>query len=153
MNTDAPLTHDDFANMIGSFDYERIVFTNGVFDVIHPGHVKLLKFCHEAAGPRGCVVVGLNDDESVRRLKGPSRPVMDVFSRMNVLRAIRYVNFVWPFSENTPLELIRVLRPTVIVKGGDYRASEVVGRDVAPVLIVPHDDDHSTTKIIERMKG
>jgi D-beta-D-heptose 7-phosphate kinase/D-beta-D-heptose 1-phosphate adenosyltransferase len=101
-----------------------VVFTNGVFDLLHPGHVRTLR----AARARGdALVVGLNSDASVRRLKGPGRPVQPLRARAAVLAALRDVDLVVPFSEDTPLELIRALRPQVLVKGADYGAGEIVG--------------------------
>jgi D-beta-D-heptose 7-phosphate kinase/D-beta-D-heptose 1-phosphate adenosyltransferase len=103
-----------------------IVFTNGVFDLLHPGHVELLQF---ARSQGGLLVVGVNDDASVRRLKGDKRPIFPLAERLEVLAALACVDYVVPFGEDTPLELIRALgRIDVLVKGGDYRPDEVVGR-------------------------
>jgi D-beta-D-heptose 7-phosphate kinase/D-beta-D-heptose 1-phosphate adenosyltransferase len=103
-----------------------IVFTNGVFDILHPGHIELLEFA-KSKGDR--LIVGINDDPSIKRLKGPTRPVFNLEERIEVLNAIEYVDYIIPFSEDTPLELIRqISRIDVLVKGGDYRPSEVVGR-------------------------
>jgi D-beta-D-heptose 7-phosphate kinase/D-beta-D-heptose 1-phosphate adenosyltransferase len=106
---------------------ERMVFTNGVFDLIHPGHVELLQF---ARGQGDFLVVGVNDDASVRRLKGEKRPLFPLAERMEILAALECVDYVVPFSQDTPLELIRALgRIDVLVKGGDYAPGEVVGRE------------------------
>lgn len=105
---------------------EKVVFTNGVFDLLHPGHVELLEF---ARSQGDLLVVGVNDDASVRRLKGEKRPVFPLAERMEVLAALECVDFVAPFCEDTPLELIRALgRVDVLVKGGDYAPGQVVGR-------------------------
>jgi len=106
---------------------EKVVFTNGVFDLLHPGHVQLLQF----ARSRGDIlVVGINDDASVRRLKGKKRPIFPLTERMEILAALECVDHVVPFSEDTPLRLIReVKRIVVLVKGGDYAPGEVVGRE------------------------
>jgi rfaE bifunctional protein nucleotidyltransferase chain/domain len=105
---------------------EAIVFTNGVFDLLHPGHIELLQF---ARAQGDLLVVGVNDDDSVRRLKGEKRPIFPQAERLEVLAALACVDYVVPFAENTPLELIRALgRIDVLVKGGDYRPAEVVGR-------------------------
>jgi rfaE bifunctional protein nucleotidyltransferase chain/domain len=105
----------------------RVVFTNGVFDLLHPGHVELLQF---ARGQGDLLVVGINDDASVRRLKGEKRPLFPLAERMEVLAALECVDYVVPFSEDTPLQLIRALsRIDVLVKGGDYAPGEVVGRE------------------------
>jgi rfaE bifunctional protein nucleotidyltransferase chain/domain len=105
---------------------EAIVFTNGVFDLLHPGHIELLQF---ARAQGDLLVVGLNDDDSVRRLKGEKRPIFPQAERLEVLAALECVDYVVPFSEDTPLELIRALgKIDVLVKGGDYRPADVVGR-------------------------
>lgn len=132
----------------------RVVFTNGVFDLLHPGHVDVLT----AARREGDVlVVGLNSDASVRRLKGPERPIRTEAERAYVLAALRCVDVVCVFDEDTPLELVRVLAPDVIVKGGDYTESTVVGaREVRArggrVVIVPLTPGQSTTSIIEKLR-
>jgi D-beta-D-heptose 7-phosphate kinase/D-beta-D-heptose 1-phosphate adenosyltransferase len=105
---------------------EAVVFTNGVFDLLHPGHIELLQF---ARAQGDLLVVGVNDDDSVRRLKGEKRPIFPQAERLEVLAALACVDHVVPFAEDTPLELIRALgRIDVLVKGGDYRPADVVGR-------------------------
>ena len=132
----------------------RVVFTNGVFDLIHPGHVDVLN----VARARGdALVVGVNSDDSVRRLKGEGRPVRAEADRAYVLAALEAVDAVVLFAEDTPLELIRALHPDVLVKGGDYTPETVDGRrDVeawgGEVVIVPLTAGHSTTSIIERLR-
>lgn len=101
-----------------------LVFTNGCFDIIHAGHVKLLS---EARACGHLLAVGLNSDASVRRLKGPGRPANGLADRRAVLESIRYVDKVFVFDEDTPRELILALRPSVLVKGADYQESEIVG--------------------------
>ncbi len=133
----------------------RVVFTNGVFDLLHPGHVDLLT----AARAEGDVlIVGLNSDDSVRRLKGPSRPVRSEAERAYVMAALEAVDAVVIFEQDTPLEIVRHLQPTVIVKGGDYTPETVVGADDVrarggDVVIVPLTSGQSTTSIIERLQG
>lgn len=104
----------------------RVVFTNGVFDLLHRGHVDVLARAR-ALGDR--LVVGVNDDESVRRLKGPARPLAPLDDRAFVLAALECVDLVTAFPEDTPAELIRAVRPDVLVKGADYRVDQVVGAD------------------------
>jgi D-beta-D-heptose 7-phosphate kinase/D-beta-D-heptose 1-phosphate adenosyltransferase len=133
----------------------RIGFTNGCFDLIHPGHLKVL------AGARAAcdrLVVGLNSDASARRLKGAGRPIQDEVARAEVLAALEAVDLVVPFEEDTPLELIRRVRPAVLVKGGDYRKDQVVGCDLVEaaggeVVIVETLPERSTTRLVERSKG
>ncbi len=128
----------------------RIVFTNGVFDIIHPGHVEVLRHARSLGD---ILVVGINSDESVRRLKGNRRPILNLEERMIVISSVRYVDIVVPFEEDTPYRLIQYLRPHVIVKGGDYRPEEVVGGDmVEEVVIVPLKEGISTSAIVERIK-
>ncbi len=107
-----------------------VIFTNGCFDILHRGHIELLKYCAEI-GDR--VIVGLNDDESVRRIKGDNRPVNPELDRKFVLESCRYVDQVMLFTEDTPYELIKKVQPDVIVKGGDYSVEQVVGRDLCEV--------------------
>ncbi len=133
----------------------RIVFTNGVFDLLHPGHVDVLI----GARARGdALVVGVNSDASVRRLKGPGRPVRSEGERAYVLAALECVDAVTLFEQDTPLELVHALRPDVIVKGGDYSPDTVVGADVVrarggEVVIIPLTPGHSTTSTIQRLRG
>ena len=133
----------------------RVVFTNGVFDLLHPGHVDVL------TGARACgdfLVVGLNSDASVRRLKGPERPVRSEAERAYVLAALESVDAVVVFDEDTPLELVCLLEPDVIVKGGDYDEQTIVGaREVrargGSVVVIPLTPGQSTTSIIEKLRG
>jgi len=130
-------------------------FTNGVFDIVHAGHVALLK---AARAECDRLVVALNTDASVARLKGPERPINPLEQRAAVLAAIRYVDCIVGFEEDTPLALIRRLLPDVLVKGADYRPDEVVGADVVQaaggkVLLCSLVDGQSTTRIVERIKA
>jgi D-beta-D-heptose 7-phosphate kinase/D-beta-D-heptose 1-phosphate adenosyltransferase len=132
----------------------RLVFTNGVFDLLHPGHVDLLVAAREQGD---ALVVGVNGDESVRRLKGPGRPVRGEVARAYVLAALEAVDAVVIFDQDTPLELVRELRPSVIVKGGDYSPDTVVGAaevraSGGQVVIVPLTPGQSTTAIIEKLR-
>ena len=133
----------------------RIGFTNGCFDLLHRGHVKLMA---EARAHCDRLVVGLNSDASVRRLKGPQRPIQDVVSRAEVLAALEAVDLVVVFEEDTPLELIRLVRPAVLVKGGDYTRDQVVGHDVVEanggvVILVDLVPGHSTTSMVARSRS
>lgn len=134
---------------------ERVVFTNGCFDLIHPGHVLYLAQAR-ALGDR--LVLGLNSDASVRGLKGASRPVLDERARALILLSLKSVDLVSLFDEPTPLELIRAVRPDILVKGGDYRPDEVVGREVVEahggtVRIVPFHPGYSSSDLIRRIRG
>ena len=133
----------------------RVVFTNGVFDLLHPGHVDVLI----GARARGDVlVVGLNSDASVKRLKGPDRPVRSEGERAYVVAALEAVDAVTLFEQDTPLELVQLLQPDVIVKGGDYSPDTVVGANEVrarggEVVIIPLTPGHSTTSTIDRLRG
>lgn len=134
---------------------ERLVFTNGCFDLLHPGHVAYLA---EARGLGDALVVGLNSDASVRRLKGEGRPLMGVEDRAAVLAGLAAVDGICVFDEDTPRALITALLPDVLVKGGDYRVEEVVGREEVEaaggeLVILSFRNGYSTTDIIERIRG
>lgn len=129
---------------------KTIVFTNGCFDILHPGHIHLLK---EAASFGDILIAGLNSDESVKKLKGAERPLMDEKSRAEVLSSVRYVDFVIIFNEETPLNLIKGLCPDVLVKGDEYGSGEIVGEDIAGTTRrVEMRNGFSTTSTIERIK-
>ena len=123
----------------------KTVFTNGCFDILHPAHIKLLEFCNRI----GYVVVGLNSDASVKRLKGDSRPFFPQEDRKYMLESCSYVGEVHIFEEDTPYDLIKAIKPDIVVKGGDYTPEEVVGSDLAEVIIFEYIDGYSTTKIIK----
>jgi len=134
---------------------KRIVFTNGCFDLLHPGHIVYLR---EARALGDALIVGVNDDASVRRLKGAARPINPIADRALMLSALRAVDLVLPFSEDTPIRLIEALRPDVLVKGGDYTPDTMVGADVVReaggrVVVVPFVDGYSTTGLIERIRA
>ena len=128
---------------------ERIVFTNGCFDILHTGHFELLA---EAKSLGGKLIVGINSDESVRRFKGPKRPINNVNKRKRQLELLPWVDEVIVFDEDTPYRLIKEVVPHVIVKGGDYTVEQVVGHDLADVHLVPTVEGYSTTQIIEASK-
>lgn len=133
---------------------EKIIFTNGCFDILHQGHIQLLLNAAELGNK---VVLGLNTDASVKKLKGENRPVNDEHSRALVMASQLFVDAVCLFGEDTPLELIQAIKPDVIVKGGDYTPETVVGNDFVKsyggeVVIVPTLEGFSTTNIISKMK-
>jgi D-beta-D-heptose 7-phosphate kinase/D-beta-D-heptose 1-phosphate adenosyltransferase len=132
-----------------------VVFTNGCFDLIHPGHVRYLQ---EARAQGDLLVVGINTDGSVTGLKGPGRPILNLEERSEVLLELRSVDAVVPFAEETPLELIRRVRPHVLVKGGDWAVQDIVGREIVQadggkVLSLPFHPGTSTTDIIRRIRS
>jgi D-beta-D-heptose 7-phosphate kinase/D-beta-D-heptose 1-phosphate adenosyltransferase len=132
----------------------KIVFTNGCFDLIHPGHVDLLR---RARALGDVLVVGMNDDASIRRLKGPDRPVNDLGARASVLGGLASVDYITSFSEDTPEGLIRALSPDVLVKGDDWADKGVVGREFVEsqggkVVLLPLVEGHSTTSILKKLE-
>jgi len=128
---------------------EKIVFTNGCFDILHAGHINYLK-SSKKLGTR--LIVGLNSDSSVRRLKGKHRPINNQEVRKLILENLKFVDEVIIFDEDTPKDLIMRIKPDIITKGGDYKKEDVVGADlVKDVVILPYEDNFSTTKILEKM--
>ncbi len=130
----------------------RVVFTNGCFDLLHVGHLALLE---KARSLGDALVVGVNSDRSVRRLKGEGRPIVSLAERMEILAGLRAVDYVVPFGETTPARLIAALRPDVLVKGGDYHRSRIVGRGTVEaaggrVVTVPLRRGRSTSLLIRR---
>lgn len=132
-----------------------VVFTNGVFDLLHPGHVEVLDMARREGA---ALIVGVNSDASVQRLKGPTRPIRTTAERALVLAALESVDCVVVFDDDTPIELVRALLPDVIVKGGDYAPDTIVGADVVTarggrVVVVPLVPGQSTTSIVEKLRG
>jgi len=130
----------------------RISFTNGCFDLLHPGHVRVLQ---EAKRLGDILIVGLNSDASVRRIKGPGRPVLPASARAELLSALSCVDYIVIFRGPTPIPLLKVLKPDVLVKGGDYTPEEVVGADVVRsyggrVVVAPLAEGYSTSRLIRR---
>jgi D-beta-D-heptose 7-phosphate kinase/D-beta-D-heptose 1-phosphate adenosyltransferase len=132
----------------------RVVFTNGVFDLLHPGHVRYLQ---QARALGDVLIVGLNSDESVRRNKGADRPITPEHERAEVLAALACVDAVVVFPEDTPADIIGRILPDVLVKGADWPADQIVGRDTVEarggrVVLVPVEQGYSTTAIVERIR-
>ena len=125
----------------------KTIFTNGCFDVLHRGHFELLKYCKSL----GHVIVGLNSDSSVSKLKGSSRPVFSQEDREFMLLSCKYVDEVHVFEEDTPYNLIKTKKPDIIVKGGDYTVDTVVGHDLCEVIIFNYIDGYSTTKTLSKI--
>ena len=123
-----------------------IVFTNGCFDIIHRGHLDLLRYCKRVGNT---VIVGLNSDESIKRIKGDHRPINTCDDRKYLLESLKFVDKVIVFNENTPYNLIKEIKPDIIVKGGDYNPEDVVGGDISEVLIFKYVEGYSTTKKIK----
>ena len=138
---------------VASFKRKTIVFTNGCFDILHRGHIQYLA---QAAGLGDLLVIGLNSDQSVKKIKGPSRPYLDEQSRALTLAALGFVSAVVLFDEETPYNLIRKIQPYCLVKGGDYKPEEIVGYDIVNarggrVLTFPLVEGYSSTGIIDKI--
>ena len=125
------------------------IFTNGCFDILHRGHVELFRYCKSL----GTVIVGLNSDTSIKRLKGEKRPINTEKDRKFILQSLKYIDEIVVFEQDIPYELIKSIKPDIIVKGGDYEASDVIGADLAEVRIYKFINGYSTTQIIERLSN
>ena len=148
------VTKDFFERQADALHRQKIVFTNGCFDVLHYGHVHYLAQARQLGD---LLVVGLNSDASVRRLKGESRPVNPEQARAFVLAALEMVDYVCLFVEDTPYELIAAVKPDVLVKGGDYAVDNIVGSDIVKgrngeVVVLPFVEGFSSSSIIEKLK-
>ncbi len=132
---------------------KAVVFTNGCFDLIHSGHIYLFK---EARRLGDVLIVAVNDDESVKKIKGPSRPIFPLAERMEILEAVQFIDYLLPFSENTPLRVISAILPDVLVKGGDWKLEEVVGRREVEgaggrVVLLPFLKPQSTSRLLTKI--
>lgn len=147
----------ELAQMRGQWEKEekKVVFTNGCFDILHRGHAEYLQ---KAKTLGDVLIVGINSDASVRRLKGAPRPLVPQEDRAFVVAALAAVDFVSIFEEDTPLALIQALQPDILVKGGDYRVEDIVGREVVEnrggkVLTIPLVPNRSTTDLVARIRS
>ena len=135
-------------------DSKKIVFTNGCFDILHVGHIRYLS---EAKSLGDILVIGINSDKSVKELKGPSRPINSLSDRALILSELRYVDYVISFEEQTPLELIKIIMPDILVKGGDYTVETVVGSSEVihsggQVKLLQFHEGYSSTNYIDKIK-
>ena len=130
---------------------KKVIFTNGCFDIIHKGHIEYLKKSKELGD---YLIVGLNSDQSVENLKGLGRPRNRQEDRKAVLESLKFVDEVIIFEEDTPIELIKAIKPAIITKGGDYTSKDqVVGNELAEVVLIPFVEGYSTTAILEHLNG
>ena len=146
-------TWDEISSIIGELknNNKKIVFTNGCFDILHIGHIKYLE---KAKDFGDILILGLNSDDSTHRLKGKNRPINTQDDRAYILASLEVVNYVVIFNEDTPLDLIKLIKPDVLVKGGDYEGKEVVGQDIAKELkLVQYIDAKSTSKTIKKIRN
>lgn len=133
---------------------KKIVFTNGCFDLIHLGHIEVIA---RSADLGDILIIGVNTDNSIKRLKGKNRPIVEEISRAKQLAALEFVDAVVFFDQDTPIDLIKVINPNVITKGGDYNTDQVIGNDIVTqndgeVVIIPLTQGYSTTSILEKIK-
>ena len=146
-NKNKLLTHDIIHYLKKS--KSKVVFTNGCFDILHIGHIQYLE---QARKLGDYMIVGLNSDESVKKLKGPSRPINNIYDRIDFLKKFDFIDFIIEFNQDTPLELIKLLEPDILVKGGDYTHDTIVGREYAKrTIILPFVEGKSTTNIINKI--
>jgi D-glycero-beta-D-manno-heptose 1-phosphate adenylyltransferase len=150
------LTRKELKQRIAAMKHEhkRVVFTNGCFDILHPGHIRMLE---KARSLGDVLVVGINSDPSVQEIKGPQRPLIPEAERAEVLAAVEAVDFVTVFGETTPRELIAEVLPAILVKGSDWGPDEIIGREEVEaaggeVVSIPLEAGYSTTKLIERIR-
>ena len=129
---------------------KKTIFTNGCFDILHRMHVELLKFA-KSQGDK--LIVGLNSDYSVKRLKGQERPIFHEDDRKFLLESLSCVDEVILFDEDTPLELIKKIKPDYIVKGGDYKPEDVVGNNISKIIIFNYNANYSTTKALLKLQN
>ena len=134
---------------------DKVIFTNGCFDLIHLGHLEILA---RSADLGDKLIVGINSDMSIKKIKGNSRPIIEEDSRAKQLAAIEFVDAVILFNEDTPYDLINVLKPDVLTKGGDYKKNDIVGnqlinKEQGEVVIIPLTQGYSTTSILEKIKN
>lgn len=137
-----------------NFKNQKIVFTNGCFDILHRGHVEYLA---QAANHGNILIIGLNTDNSIKRIKGKFRPVQDEYARAVLLASLSFVNAVVLFDEDTPYELIKKIQPDILIKGSDYIIENIVGSDIVlkkggDVITIDFIEGYSTTSIIEKLK-
>ena len=133
---------------------KKIVFTNGCFDLIHLGHIEVIA---RSADLGDILIIGVNTDNSIKRLKGSNRPIVEEISRSKQLAALEFVDAVVFFDQDTPINLIKMINPNVITKGGDYNTDQVIGNDIVTqndgeVVIIPLTHGYSTTSILEKIK-
>jgi D-beta-D-heptose 7-phosphate kinase/D-beta-D-heptose 1-phosphate adenosyltransferase len=129
---------------------KKIVFTNGCFDLLHPGHIKILKTAKQKGD---ILVVGLNSDSSVKKIKDNSRPIQNQKARIQILKAIKFVDFVIIFGDKTPYNLIKKIKPDILVKGGDWPKDKIIGKDIAKkVFRVKLQPGYSTSGIIKKIR-
>tara|TARA_Y100000992_G_C21201419_1_gene460653 strand:+ start:207 stop:671 length:465 start_codon:yes stop_codon:yes gene_type:complete len=149
------LNWDTLDSTLVSINKEKIVFTNGCFDILHPGHIHILD---QAKSYADILIVGLNSDESIKRLKGPKRPKVSQKDRLRILSSIKFVDYAVLFEEDTPLKLIKKIKPNILVKGGDYNSDDIVGSEFVKsnggeIKIVQLLEGYSSSSLIDKFEN
>ena len=149
------LNWDTLDSTLVSINKEKIVFTNGCFDILHPGHIHILD---QAKSYGDILIVGLNSDESIKRLKGPKRPKVSQKDRLRILSSIKFVDYAILFEEDTPLKLIKKIKPNILVKGGDYNSDDIVGSEFVKsnggeIKIVQLLEGYSSSSLIDKFEN
>ena len=149
------LNWDTLDSTLVSINKEKIVFTNGCFDILHPGHIYILD---QAKSYGDTLIVGLNSDESIKKLKGPKRPKVSQKDRLRILSSIKFVDYAILFEEDTPLKLIKKIKPNILVKGGDYNADNIVGSEFVKsnggeIKIVQLLEGYSSSSLIDKFEN
>ena len=149
------LNWDTLDSTLESINKEKIVFTNGCFDILHPGHIHILEVSKSYGD---ILIVGVNSDDSIKKLKGPTRPKISQKDRLRILSSIKYVDYVLLFEEETPLKLIEKIKPNFLVKGGDYSLEDIVGAEFVEnnggqVKIVKLLEGHSSSSLIDKFEN
>ncbi len=150
------ITVDDikYKKSLWKFKEQKIVFTNGCFDIIHRGHIEYLA---KASSYGNILVVGLNSDKSIKKIKGVNRPIIDENSRILTLASLQFVNYIILFNEETPINLIEAIKPDILIKGSDYKKEKIVGYDIiknsgGEIITINFIEGYSTTSIIDKIK-
>ena len=149
------LNWDTLDSTLVSINKEKIVFTNGCFDILHPGHIYILD---QAKSYGDTLIVGLNSDESIKKLKGPKRPKVSQKDRLRILSSIKFVDYAVLFEEDTPLKLIKKIKPNILVKGGDYNSDDIVGSEFVKsnggeIKIVQLLEGYSSSSLIDKFEN
>ena len=149
------LNWDTLDSTLVSINKEKIVFTNGCFDILHPGHIYILD---QAKSYGDTLIVGLNSDESIKKLKGPKRPKVSQKDRLRILSSIKFVDYAILFEEDTPLKLIKKIKPNILVKGGDYNSDDIVGSEFVKsnggeIKIVQLLEGYSSSSLIDKFEN
>tara|TARA_B100000941_G_C28352322_1_gene472508 strand:+ start:250 stop:714 length:465 start_codon:yes stop_codon:yes gene_type:complete len=149
------LNWDTLDSTLVSINKEKIVFTNGCFDILHPGHIHILD---QAKSYGDILIVGLNSDESIKKLKGPKRPKVSQKDRLRILSSIKFVDYAILFEEDTPLKLIKKIKPNILVKGGDYNSDDIVGSEFVKsnggeIKIVQLLEGYSSSSLIDKFEN